>query len=499
MLLCAAASDKRGWLSCLATQAARPGLERALDAAHAHLRDKHPLRLPPATLYRFAEPDGPHNIVLEPKSTPPAIRGATLLKLVERLTYHVYADLVLVRTFLTTYRSFCEPRELLRLLKERFDIPPPEAVYGGDAENMREDWKRYRKEFEQPVRFRVINVLRHWVDQHYYDFERDPELLADLKGFLSTLDGRPVKRWAQGVLKLLARRAEEAAGGVVGFAHVFVRPPPPPLAHVAPPAKHDWHPLALHPLELARQLALLHSALYRRVRPAELVGAVWTTKDKHNSSPNLLKMIHHTTNLTRWMERCVVDADNLEERAAVLSRWLQLACALRDLNDFNGVLAVVAATAGAAVHRLRHTHALVSPRLLRDFDRLRSLNADHFRRYQERLRSINPPCVPFLGVYLTNILHIEEGNLDFLPDTELINFSKRRMVAEITGEIQQYQNQPYCLTVEPETRAFLERLDPFPAMDDNEITNYLYARSLHVEPRGKDKPPAKFVSIRLRH
>lgn len=112
-----------------------------------------------------------------------------------------------------------------------------------------------------------------------------------------------------------------------------------------------------------------------------------------------------------------------------------------------------------------------------------------WRSYRAALHESNPPCVPYLGVHLQDLLFIEEGNPDTIGPYQLINVTKRELVAQGIRELQTFQMQPYNLLEVPRIAALFVEL---PVKIDEE----LYQLSLVREPRGMDSPTAAALKQR---
>jgi len=117
------------------------------------------------------------------------IAAGVLEKLVSRLADQRLPDQSFIKEFFYTYRNIIAPIKLLTMLIERFDFNLPPNPTESDLE--------YYNHYQTVVKLRVVNVIKKWLTNHYYDFMEENRLFNKLKNFI---DEKIVKhldnRWA---------------------------------------------------------------------------------------------------------------------------------------------------------------------------------------------------------------------------------------------------------------------------------------------------------------
>jgi len=239
----------------------------------------------------------------------------------------------------------------------------------------------------------------------------------------------------------------------------------------------------IDPIETARQLALSEQALYRAIRPQELLNQAWNNKKLQGKvAPNILAMIGRFNAISVWVCSEIVQKELIADRVKLIETFILIAQESRLLHNFNAAQEILSGLSNTPVHRMRKTWALVDSKILATYDNLNQLLTANLNYINLRnaLHGENPPSIPYLGMYLRDLTFIEEGNQDFIMGN-LINFTKRNRVATVIREVQQYQHTPYALQEVPEIKNYLLGVN---GVDDKVAYEY----SLLAEPRESNPP-----------
>ncbi|KAA8590122.1 hypothetical protein FQN60_014056 [Etheostoma spectabile] len=318
---------------------------------------------------------------------------------------------------------------------------------------------------------RVLNVLRHWVSKHSPDFESNNELKTKVIVFLEEVMHDP---------ELLTQERKAAANIIRTLTQEDHSDNQITLEDVTQlMGEGKVEPFESHSaLEIAEQLTLLDHLVFKVIPYEEFFGQGWMKNDKNEKTPYIMRTTKHFNDISNLIATEILRCEDVVTRVVVIEKWVAVADICRCLHNYNAVLEITSSLNRSSVFRLKKSWLKVSKQTKGLIDKLQKLvsSEGRFKNLREALKNCDPPCVPYLGMYLTDLAFIEEGTPNYTEDN-LVNFSKMRMISHIIREIRQFQQTAYKIDLQPKVTQYL--LDNSFVLDEESM----YEASLRIEPK----------------
>lgn len=201
---------------------------------------------------------------------------------------------------------------------------------------------------------------------------------------------------------------------------------------------------------IAQQLCLIEFEIFRRIKPRDLLQHIWGKRDKNSvASSSVAASIEHFNFISSWVTTQILEHKKAKHRAKVLGKFMKIAQHLRNYNNYNTLMAFIAGINCASIQRMRQTKQILENRTCsRQYKELETLmNSERsFSAYRLALKQSELPCVPYLGVFLRDLLYIDEANKGVKKDengNDVININKYLLMGDIIMMIKNFQLRPY--------------------------------------------------------
>ncbi|XP_034162749.2 rap guanine nucleotide exchange factor 1 isoform X3 [Pangasianodon hypophthalmus] len=354
-------------------------------------------------------------------------------------------DLVLYcEAFLTTYRTFLTPEDLIKKLHYRY------TRFSHSSDTIK---KRVSKNTFF-VLVRVVDelclveltedILKHLMDLVVSLVCSGELSLARIlrKNILDKVEQKKLLSYTNS-LKTLAARSVAARPGTL----------------------HDFRS---H--EIADQLTLLDAELFYKIEIPEVL--LWAKEQNEEKSPNLTQFTEHFNNMSYWVRSIIIQQEKAQDREKLLLKFIKIMKHLRKLNNFNSYLAILSALDSAPIRRLEWQKQTSEG--LEEYCTLID-SSSSFRAYRAALADVEPPCIPYLGLILQDLTFVHLGNPDFIE--RKVNFSKRWQQFNILDSMRRFQQVHYELKHNEDIVSF------FNDFSDHLAEEALWELSLKIKPR----------------
>jgi len=328
------------------------------------------------------------------------------------------------QAFVLSFRNFCKPIDLLVHLLDEY------MRDGTDEEVMRR-------------RLRIVGVLKDWMKVFPGDFTEE-ETCKRLRGFMDV-----EKSSMSTGLTLQLQGALEKALSADNPQLDFVADMQPGSRRSARKRRSTrFSREVLSVIEnltfakvdldiLAQEITFRESTVFLAITWGELVKWLDGNKDE---CPIISEVVRHFNEMGLWVATEICTNPILKERVTIIQRCVELSEKLLELQNFNGVMEILSGLNHGAVSRLKQTWGALSKNWSVRVERIRGImsSSSNFHNYRKSLRESLPPCIPYMGILMTDLTFLKHGSPDTLEDG-LINFSKCYKVASLVKTMLQFQ------------------------------------------------------------
>ncbi|XP_014899117.1 rap guanine nucleotide exchange factor 1b isoform X8 [Poecilia latipinna] len=358
-------------------------------------------------------------------------------------------DLVLYcEAFLTTYRTFITPEDLIKKLHYRYTT----FCHSPDT-------------FKKRVSKNTFFVLVRVVDELCL-VELTEDILKQLMDLVFTLVCNGELSLARVLRKNILDKVEQKK--LLRYTN-SLKPLAARGVSARPGTLHDFRS---H--EIADQLTLLDAELFYKIEIPEVL--LWAKEQNEEKSPNLTQFTEHFNNMSYWVRSLIIQQEKAQDREKLLLKFIKIMKHLRKLNNFNSYLAILSALDSAPIRRLEWQKQTSEG--LEEYCTLID-SSSSFRAYRAALAEVEPPCIPYLGLILQDLTFVHLGNPDLIDGK--VNFSKRWQQFNILDSMRRFQQVHYELKRNEEIISF------FNDFSDHLAEEALWELSLKIKPRNVNR------------
>jgi len=362
------------------------------------------------------------------------LKAGSIDRLVDHLACApIFRDEKFLSIFLSTYRTFILPYQVLDMLFLRYNHL--------DREKLQKSYESRKLPDNVAIKESILLAVMEWLARHPEDWnqiknKRCRVLIKKTKEFCKA--NRPHAAELETAVKTMLQVAKEIRKkGKIDELQPYEMElsgfPSDDLDRTSINGKSaELFLNRLSVTEIVRSLSAVDKRLFCAVQPWQCLGSVWSRRGQGAEIATVKATVRQFNSVVYLVVSTVLSPClNLPQRTKMLENWIQIGAECLRLRNYNALRAVASGLQSHAVHRLKKTWAAVDRGILSTFQQVQSVSKE---------TNYGNESIPYLGHFLTDLMMIDAAYSDKIEGGRLINFEKRRKEHELLKTIAKLQD-----------------------------------------------------------